>query len=408
LQYPRARSGGLTKPFRGVRVVEVAAWTFVPAAGGILADLGADVIKVEPPSGDPQRGLKNRLQRPEAANPFVEIPNRGKRSITLDLATSPGRDVLLGLARTADVFLTSYLGPVRRRLGIDVDDVRAVNPSIVYVRGSGWGPAGPMADKGGFDLAAAWATSAMAHRMTRPPEEPMYQPSAFYDLLGANTIAGAIGTALFQRERTGEAVDVHVSLLNVGMWSLCPDLMAAPSAGSQELRDRSRVSNPIVNSYRTADHRWLYLVCLQGDRHWTELCDLIGRADLAEDVRFRDAGSRAANAEDCIHELDATFESRTLADWQDALNRFTGVWAPVLEPIELYDHPQVVANGYLANGATNEGTPYRLPAPPMQFGEPVQPAGPAPDLGQHTEEVLLELGRSWEDIVELRNTGVLG
>jgi formyl-CoA transferase len=398
----------LTKPFRDVRVVEVAAWTFVPAAGAILADLGADVIKVEPPSGDPQRGLKNRLQRPGAANPFVEIPNRGKRSITLDLATSPGRDVLLGLARTADVFLTSYLGPARRRLGIDVDDVRAVNPSIVYVRGTGWGPAGPMADKGGFDLAAAWATSSMAHRMTRPPEEPMYQPSAFYDLLGANTIAGAIGSALFQRERTGEAVDVHVSLLNVGMWSLCPDLMAAPSAGRQELRDRSRVSNPIVNSYRTADDRWLYLVCLQGDRYWTELCDLIGRADLAEDDRFRDAGSRAANAEDCIHELDATFASRPLADWQEALNPFTGVWAPVLEPIELHDHPQVVANGYLANGATNGGTPYRLPAPPMQFGEPVQPAGPAPELGQHTEEVLLELGRSWEDIVELRNSGVLG
>jgi formyl-CoA transferase len=388
--------------------VEVAAWTFVPAAGAILADLGADVIKVEPPSGDPQRGLKNRLQRDGAANPFVEIPNRGKRSITLNLAAPAGRDVLLDLARTADVFLTSYLEPVRQRLGIDVEDVRKVNPQILYVRGSGWGPLGPMADKGGFDLAAGWASSSMANRMTRPPADPIRQPSAFYDLLGANAIAGAIGTALFRRERTGEAVDVDVSLLNVGMWSLGPDLMAAPVSGAQESRDRSKVSTPLVNSYRTADDRWLYLVCLQGDRYWAELCDLIGRPDLSEDERFRGAGARAAHAEDCIRELDAAFATRTLAEWRRSLDRFTGVWAPVLQPIELHDHPQVEANDYLATGATNDGTPYRLPAPPMQFGGPVRPAGPAPEVGQHTEALLEEIGRTWEEIDELRRSGALG
>jgi len=398
----------MTKPLNGIRVVEVAAWMFVPTAGAILADLGADVIKVEPPSGDPQRGLKNRLQRPDAANPFLEIPNHGKRSIILNLAAPEGRDVLIGLVRMADVFLTSYLEPVRRKLGLDVDDLRAVNPQIVYVRGSGWGPAGPMAERGGFDLAAAWATSSMARRMSRPPEEPMFQPSAFYDLLGANTLAGAIGTALFRRERTGEAVDVDVSLLNVGMWSLSPDLMAAPTTGLMEPRDRSKVSTPIVNSYRTADDRWLYLVCLQGDRYWAELCELIGRPDLAQDQRFRSAALRADHAEECIRELDQTFSRRTLSEWREALDRFTGVWAPALEPLELHDHPQVEANGYLATGATSEGIPYRIPAPPMQFGEPVHPAGPAPEAGQHTEEILLEMGRSWDDITELRHAGTLG
>lgn len=400
----------MTKPFSGVRVIEVAAWTFVPAAAAILADLGADVIKVEPPSGDPQRALRNRLRSedPDAPNPFLEIPNRGKRSITLDLGRTTGRNVLLELAATADVFLTSYLEPVRRKLAIDVSDLRSVNELLVYVRGSGWGPKGPMAERGGFDLAAAWATGSMASRMSRGGDEPMWQPSAFYDLLGANTLAGAIGTALFHRANTGEASVVDVSLLNVGVWSLGPDIMAAPSAWAQPDRDRSDVSNPISNSYRTSDGRWLYLVCLQADRFWTELCQLIGRNDLADDVRFHDARSRAANAAECIRELDATFGQRTLSEWEDVLAPFSGVWAPALKPIELHGHLQVDANDYLATGHTIAGREYRLPAPPMQFGGPVRPAGPAPEAGQHTEEVLVDLGRSWDEISELRATGALG
>jgi crotonobetainyl-CoA:carnitine CoA-transferase CaiB-like acyl-CoA transferase len=400
----------VTKPFQGVRVLEVAAWTFVPAAGAILADLGADVIKVEPPTGDPQRGLQNALHSgdPTAANPFVEIPNRGKRSITVDLSSAGGRDVLLDLTRTADVFLTSYLEPVRRKLGIDLDDVRRANDAIVYVRGSGWGPRGPMAEHGGFDLAAAWATSSMATRMSRGADEPMWQPPGFYDLQGANTIAGAIGTALFHRAQTGEPPVVDVSLLNVGMWSLSPDLMAAASAGPQPEHDRTIVSSPVVNSYRTSDDRWLYLVCLQADRYWVELCEVIGRSDLATDERFADARTRAANAEACIHELDATFVTRTLTEWQDALAGFSGVWAPALRPIEVRNHPQVHANGYLAPGMSITGGEYRLPAPPMQFGEAVVPAGPAPEIGQHTEELVLELGRSWDDIADLRASGALG
>ncbi|HEY2330704.1 MAG TPA: CoA transferase, partial [Acidimicrobiales bacterium] len=176
-------------PLDGVRVVEVANWTFVPAAGAILADLGADVIKVESPSGDPQRALQNLLNfGVSGPNPFLEIPNRGKRSITLDLGTDGGRELLMKIVATADVFLTSNLAPIRNRLRIDVDDIRAANPQIIYVRGTGWGSEGPMAEVGGYDMACGWATSGMAHKMMSG--EPLPQPAAFFDLQGGNTIAG--------------------------------------------------------------------------------------------------------------------------------------------------------------------------------------------------------------------------
>ncbi|MGO9856518.1 MAG: CaiB/BaiF CoA transferase family protein [Acidimicrobiales bacterium] len=401
----------MTLPFSGVRVLEVAAWTFVPAAGAAMADLGADVIKVEAPAGDPQRGLMNMLALVggPAANPFVEIPNRGKRGITIDLSTTGGRDLLLEIAATADVFLTSYLPASRKKLGIELADLRAANPQIIYACGHGWGAKGPMADTGGFDLASGWASASMAFKMSRGTDEPMFQPAAFFDLQGANTIVGAIGTALFQRERSGTPTEIDVSLLGVGMWTLSPDLMAAPYIGSIRAPDRTAVPNPIVNSYPTADDRWLYLVCLQADRFWGELCEVIGRPDLREDERFADIGVRAQHAEACVAELEATFRTKTLAEWRQQLDSFTGVWAPVLNPAEVHDHAQVAANGYLPEVKANDGAVFRLPAPPMQFGgEAPVPRGPAPELGQHTEEILLELGRDWDAIAEIRASGALG
>jgi crotonobetainyl-CoA:carnitine CoA-transferase CaiB-like acyl-CoA transferase len=401
----------VTGPFDGVRVLEVASWTFVPAAGAAMADLGADVIKVEPPPGDPQRGLMNLLggaERP-GPNPFIEIPNRGKRGITLDLVTGSGRDLLLELAATSDVFLTSYLPATRKKLGIELEDLRKANSQIVYACGHGWGARGPMRDTGGFDLAAGWASAGMAYKMTRPGEEPMFQPAAFFDLQGANAIAGAIGTALFQRERTGVPTEVDVSLLGIGIWTLSPDIMAGPFVGNMPGPDRTRAPNPLTNSYPTSDGRWLYLVCLQADRFWVELCDVIGKPELASDERFSNMVVRAQNAKVCIEELEATFRSATLDDWRRRLAGFTGVWAPALTPAEVHGHVQVGHNGYLPEVTSNDGTTFRLPAPPMQFGGlPPLPQGPAPELGQHTEELLLELGHDWDAISNLRNDGALG
>jgi crotonobetainyl-CoA:carnitine CoA-transferase CaiB-like acyl-CoA transferase len=398
-------------PLEGVRVVEVANWTFVPAAGAVLADLGADVIKMEPPNGDPQRGLRNMFNLSERGpNPFLEIPNRGKRSVTCDLTNQHGRDALAAILATADVFLTSNLAPIRQKLHIEVEDVREANPDIIYVRGTGWGSEGPMADVGGYDMACGWASSGMAFKMTRD-QDPMPQPAAFFDLQGANTIAGAVGMALFKRANTGETSVIDVSLMHVSMWTMSPDIVGSPFTGDapSALADRTLVPNPLVNSYATKDQRWLYLVCLQSDRFWGEFCTLAGRPDLITDERFSDAPSRFTNRVECVGELDAIFAELTLEEVHEKLSEFSGVWAPVLRPIELHSHPQVEANGFLPTVKATQGDDFRLVAAPISFsGHTTAPQGPAPELGQHTEEVLLEAGLDWDAIGALHESGGLG
>lgn len=401
----------MSKPFEGIRVVEVAAWTFVPVAGAMLADMGADVIKVEPPTGDPQRGLQNLLNTSgRGANPFTEIPNRGKRSITLDLTSEAGHGVLMRLVENADVFLTSYLPEVRQKLRIDVEHVRAANPNVIYARGSGWGNQGPMRNAGGYDLASAWATSGLADRLAiGRPEGPPPMPGAFFDLQGGNTIAGAIAAALFKRERTGESSVVDVSLMNVGMWALAPDIVGAPFLDRPAMPDRKAPGNPITNWYRTADDRWLYLVCLQGDRFWAEFCRTIERPDLIDEPRFADARARFENREACVAELDAVFATRTLEEWKAKFADFSGVWAPALNFKELHQHPQALANGYLPELTSNDGVTFRLVSSAMHFDEtPTTPAGPAPEAGQHTELVLMDYGFEWDEIEAVRAKGAFG
>jgi crotonobetainyl-CoA:carnitine CoA-transferase CaiB-like acyl-CoA transferase len=392
-------------------VVEVANWTFVPAAGAVLADLGADVIKIESPNGDPQRALLNMLNLGGGPNPFLEIPNRGKRSVTCDLTTAEGHTALHAILASADVFLTSNLEPVRKKLRIDVQDVRQANPDIIYVRGTGWGSAGPMRDAGGYDLACGWASSGMASRMTKAGIEPMLQPPAFFDLQGANTIAGAVGMALYKRATTSQSSVIDVALMHVGMWAMSPDIVGAPVMGNLAISaERTQAPNPLANGYATKDQRWIYFVCLQPDPYWSEFCQCLGRPEIATDERFCDAAARFENREALISLLDTVFAEIDLDEVSERFANFSGVWAPVLRPTEIHSHPQVMANGFLPEVTALDGaSSYRVVAAPMHFsGHLTQPRSAAPELGQHTEEVLLEAGLDWDQIADLRNTGGLG
>jgi crotonobetainyl-CoA:carnitine CoA-transferase CaiB-like acyl-CoA transferase len=251
----------------GIRVVEVAQWWFVPSAGAVLADWGADVIKIEHPvTGDPQRGLVTSGFFPDTGgvNFMMEQSNRGKRSVGIDIGNPAGRAALLELVATADVFLTNFLPPARRKLRIDVDDIRAVNAKIIYVRGHGQGARGPDAERGGYDAASFWSRGGIAHALTPPgAAAPIMQRAAFGDSAGGMTVAGGIAAALFRRERTGVPSLVDVSLLGTAMWILAPDIVMTRLT-DQEMPafDRAAAPNPIVNSYRTQDGRWLFLSML--------------------------------------------------------------------------------------------------------------------------------------------------
>ena len=402
----------MSRAMSGIRVLEVAAWTFVPAAGAVMADWGADVIKVEHPElGDPQRGLISMGLIPggdSAVNYIIEQPNRGKRSIGLDISTEGGREILYKLVESADVFLTSFLPDVRERLKIDVEHIRAVNPNIVYVRGSGQGTKGPDAGKGGYDGASYWARGGVADALTPADNEwPIAPRAAFGDLPGGMTIAGGIAAGLLQRERTGEAPVVDVSLLACAAWQLSPDIVASGLYGGDPMPkiDRSLAPNVLVGNYRTKDGRFISLMMLQGDRFWPDFCSVIDRPDLLTDERFKDAASRFANAEECVAEMDAIFAARTYDEWKETLSRLIGVWAPVQQANELVKDPQVIANGYVPRVVREDGVEFDLVANPVQFDEEHEQLVAAPEHGQHTEEILLEMGYDWDAIIARKEAG---
>lgn len=394
-------------------MLEVAAWTFVPSAGAVLAEWGAEVIKVEPrDGGDPQRGLVTMGIVDEgggSVNYMIEIPNRGKKSIGVDLSTPGGRDVVHALAKTCDVFLTSYLPDRRRKFGIDVDDIRAVNPSIVYVRGSGHGPKGPDADKPGYDGVSYWARGGIATALTEEADELVRSRPAFGDLLGGMTIAGGIAAALYKKATTGEGSVVDVSLLGLAAWNLSPDVAVSQIHGGSAIPKFTHADspNPLVGTYRTKDGRYVQLMMLQLGKFYAEAMRVIGLPELIDDPRFADPASRFENRVSLIALLDEAFAKRTLAEWRETLATLSGAWGIVQTPGELCDDPAITANGYVAHTHTVNGVPFSLPTNPVQFNErSVTPDG-APEHGQHTEEILMDAGIEWDTIEELKESGAI-
>jgi crotonobetainyl-CoA:carnitine CoA-transferase CaiB-like acyl-CoA transferase len=402
----------VTDILNGIRVVELAAWTFVPAAGAVLADWGADVIKIEhPETGDPQRGLISSgiVTGAGGVNHFIEQPNRGKRSIGLDTSTPDGLELLMKLIETADVFLTNLLPDSRQRMGIDVEQIRARNPKIIYARGHGYGPKGDLAGQGGFDLAAYWARGGIGEAYAAGDGSyPPLQRPAFGDVYGGLSIAAGIAGALVKRERTGEPSVVDVSLLNAAIWQLGPDVVGAGITGEDIPKFQlAEMPNPAASIYKTRDGRHIAFVLLQADRFWADFCTRLGRPDLISNERFANAMVRFGNRADCITELRKAIGEHDLAHWEKAFEGFDGVWDVMRTAREVHDDPQAIVNGYLPRTTDANGNEFALAASPVQFDETPLSLGCAPGHGEHTDALLAELGYSEDEIIEFKVNSVV-
>ena len=408
---PRKKKREVKGPLDGIKVIECAQWFVGPYAGFMLADLGADVIKVEEPvGGDRIRGLTYLASQKIEHNWMFEHANRNKRSITLDLGTQKGREIIYKLIEQADVFLHNFTLGVPEKLGVDYDTLYSYNPRLIYAQGSGWGPEGPLRAQNAFDPAMQ-SRSGLVMLQTNPGEIPTQLASAIGDITTALILVPAILAALLAREHLGIGQKVDVSGLGSLMY-LQMNALAQVLIGGQDPVNpmyRPNVRNPLWCNYQCTDGKWITLGMIASDQYWPAFCKAVGIEHLEKDPKFENSDMRRQNAQELISILDKVFATRPLSEWLEHFEHQGGlIYAPIQSIQELATDPQVIANEYITDfnhpvhGMIKVlGFPYKFSRTPASLRKA------APEHGQHTEEVLLEMGYSWDDIAQLRDEGVI-
>lgn len=374
-------------PLAGVKVIELGLWVAGPAAGGVMADWGANVIKVEPQTGDPQRNVFGSVGiDKDIPTPPFEIDNRGKKSVVLNLRDDNDMATLMTLLAEADVFITNMRVAALARLGLDPEALTQKLPTLVYGIITGYGLEGPDADRPGYDVGAFWARSGLAHTMVPPGELPPAIRNGQGDHTTGITLVSGIMAALFDRSRTGKGRIVSTSLLRTGIYTLGWETSTFLRFGRREsTRHRSRSTAPLVNSYMCSDGRGLWLLGLEADRHWPGIVAALDIVDLAQDERFVDAKARYKNNEAVIAELDKVFASNTYEYWTKRLDDNDVWWAPINSIPDAIADPQVIASGAFVDMTPHEGeAPYKAVNSPVDFdGYEIVP-GAVPRLGEHS------------------------
>ena len=396
-------------PLDGVKVVELGMWVAGPACAGILADWGADVIKLEPPGiGDPARTYQALFGEVMPDNPIFETDNRSKRSVAVDLRVPEGQALALELLADADVFVTNLRRAALERWGLGPDEVLARNPRIVYQLITGYGMEGPDAGRPAYDIGGFWARSGVAG-LLRAPDGPLpFQRGGMGDHPTGSSAAGAVCAALFSRERTGEGQLISTSLVRQGVYTIGFDLAVTLGWGAHiGIGSREQMGNPAMNNYVAGDGKAFWLIGQEGERHWPPLARVVGHADWLTDERFSTAMGRRQNAPELIGLLDEIFATKTLEEWAEVFDTEPDMfWAPVNEIDDVIVDPQVHAAGAFVSVPGDEGG-MRVASPSDFYGTPWEARSVAPKLGQHTREVLASLGRTDAEIDGLVDTGVV-
>ncbi len=396
-------------PLAGIKVVEIGVWVAGPAAAGLLADWGADVVKIEPPEGDPARVFKKMLGAEMPTNAVFELDNRSKSSVAIDLTKPEGVALAKELIAEADVFVTNLRTGALARLGLDYETLAPEFPELIYAHITGYGREGDEADRPGFDIAAFWAYSGMAHLLTPAESDPPFQRGGMGDHATGLAAAGAISTALFARERHGGGQLVSTSLLRMGAYQIGFDMNIALMWGmTLDTGKRETMRNPTANNYLCADGKRIWIVGIDMERHWAPLTRAVGRPEWASDERWDSVRGRAVNNVELIENLDAIFITKTRDEWAEVFASEPELfWAPVNTPEDLIADPQFAAAGGLVEVPDGAATSTMVASPVDFSGTPWAPRDSAPDVGENNREVLEALGKSAEQIDGYIASGVI-
>ena len=402
------------KLLEGIRVIDMGMWVAGPAIGGILADWGAEVIKIEALGGDPMRKLFGALSgSKEQRCPPFDLYNRGKKSLSLDVNHDEGKALTQRLVATADVFITNMRPQFLQRVGLDHDSLLAQHPRLIYASLTAYGLEGPDKDAPGYDMAAFSGRSGIAERATPPGAAPPIFPGGMGDNVSAIALAGGIAAALFHRERTGEGQLVSTSLLRAGIYTLGMDVATRVGLGRIAAPlPRTKPQNPLMNLYQAGDGKWFWLVGAESDRHWPIVVQALGTPILENDERFATPRDRRRNAEALVAAIDAVFATQSRAEWATIFRDHDVWWAPVYSVEDLMSDPQVLAAGAFVEVPTQAGHPvpegFNGVATPVDFSRtPARPGGPPPLVGAHADSLLEGLGLSLDEIARLRSLGVV-
>ena len=385
----------------GIKIIDFSTWAFAPGASSLLADWGADVIKIEDPvTGDPFRGATtvNGMDLGEF-NFIWEFDNRNKRSVAIDLKTEGGKKIIYKLLGDSDVFLSNIPSDPLKRLGMDYDTLSKINPRLIYAHGSGYGERGPEYSRLGYDYAAFWARSGIMKSLGEPGSPPPMCLPAYGDHTSSIALAAGVVLALFVRKQKGIGQEVDVSLFGTALWCNGISIVAAGCEKELPKLSRTETLNPLYNSYECKDGKWLMLVCLQSDRYWPSFCKVMGLEELEHDPRFGDLTNRAENCVELISILDKAFATKDREELGKIFDENGILWAPVQSATEAVNDAQATANGFVVEVDHPTHGVFKNVAGPIQLNKtPPSIRTIAPELGQHTEEILLEIGYSWEDI----------